>query len=91
MYIHGRILITVLIAHAQSYSAMAHKVAVKSGRDREPPVATTSNSERQKGAASTVHEVGEVSVYIPPELSAAGVELKILGSVRVINKVRYDS
>ena len=66
---------------------MAHKVAVKSGRDREPPVATASNSERQKGAASTVHEVGEVYVYIPPELSAAGVELKILGSVRVINKV----
>ena len=35
-----------------------------------------------------VHEVGEVFVYIPPELSAAGVELKIVGAVRVADKVR---
>ena len=40
-------------------------------------------------ASTVVHEVGEVYVYIPPELSAAGVELKIVGSVRVINKVRW--
>lgn len=38
-------------------------------------------------ASTVVHEVDEVYVYIPPELSAAGVELKIVGSVRVINKV----
>ena len=39
------------------------------------------------GGQAVLHEVGEVYVYIPPELSAAGVELKIVGSVRVINKV----
>ncbi len=33
------------------------------------------------------YEVKEVYVYIPAELSAAGVELKIAGSVVVINKV----
>ena len=45
------------------------------GRERDP-------------AESTLHEVAEVYVYIPPEISAAGVELKLAGSVRVVNKVR---
>ena len=39
------------------------------------------------GLTSTVHEVAEVYVYIPPEHSAAGVELKIVGSIKVVNKV----
>ena len=44
---------------------------------------------RERGPAeSTVHEVAEVYVYIPPELSVAGVELKLAGSVRVVNRVR---
>ena len=44
--------------------------------------------ENQKEVAeSTLHEVAEVYVYIPPELSAAGVELKLVGSVRVTDKV----
>lgn len=34
-----------------------------------------------------VYEVHEVYVYIPAELSAAGVELKIGGTVRIIDKV----
>lgn len=43
---------------------------------------------RERGPVeSTLHEVAEVYVYIPPELSAAGVELKLAGSVRVVNKV----
>ena len=36
---------------------------------------------------SLVYEVNEVYVYIPAELSAAGFELKIAGSVRIIDKV----
>ena len=46
-----------------------------------------SEAREKKMTGSTVHEVAEVYVYIPPELSAAGVELKLAGSVRVINKV----
>ena len=45
------------------------------GRERDP-------------SESTLHEVAEVYVYIPPEISAAGVELKLAGSVRVVNRVR---
>jgi hypothetical protein len=43
------------------------------GRERDP-------------SESTLHEVAEVYVYIPPEISAAGVELKLAGSVRVVNR-----
>ena len=77
----------IMRMRSRTISAMAHKgkVAVKS--ERTPPVATASTSERQRDAATTIHEVGEVYVYIPPELSAASVELKIVGSVRVVNKV----
>ena len=57
--------------------------------DREPSTTSTSDA-KTNGASSTIHEVSEVYVYIPPELSAAGVELKIAGSVRVINKVKLD-
>ena len=46
---------------------------------------------RERGPVeSMLHEVAEVYVYIPPELSAAGVELKLAGSVRVVNKVIPD-
>lgn len=34
-----------------------------------------------------VHEVEEVFIYIPAEISAAGVELKIGGIVRIEKKV----
>ena len=34
-----------------------------------------------------VHEVEEVYIYIPAEISAAGFELKIAGVVRVEDKV----
>ena len=34
-----------------------------------------------------VYEVNEVYVYIPAELSAAGFELKIAGSVNITDKV----
>ena len=34
-----------------------------------------------------VHVVNEVYIYIPAELSAAGYELKIRGSVKIIDKV----
>lgn len=62
---------------------MAYK---RSSREQDSSFAT-GGGERPNVATSTVHEVGEVYVYIPPELSAAGVELKIVGSVRVVNKV----
>lgn len=35
------------------------------------------------------HQVNEVYICIPAELSAAGFELKIAGSVRVSEKVCY--
>lgn len=66
---------------------MAHKGGSRSERDAGLPAHSVSDFEPAKMSASTVHEVGEVYVYIPPELSAAGVELKIMGSVRVVNKV----
>ena len=34
-------------------------------------------------------QVNEVYIYIPAELSAAGFELKIAGSVRISEKVCY--
>lgn len=34
-----------------------------------------------------VHAVDEVYIYIPAELSAAGFEIKIAGSVRIVDKV----
>ena len=34
-----------------------------------------------------VHSVDEVYIYIPAELSAAGYELKIRGSVKIVDKV----
>ena len=49
---------------------------------------STPNAGR-KGVAGTkeggvlVHEVNEVYIYIPTELSAAGFELKIAGSVKI--------
>ena len=63
---------------------MANRSGSKS--DREKP-STAPSDVGPKMAVSTVHEVAEVYVYIPPELSAAGVELKIVGCVRIINKV----
>ena len=65
----------------------AGKASAKSESARESSFNDSSSSERLGGSESTLHEVGEVYVYIPPELSAAGVELKIVGAVRVINKV----
>ena len=35
-----------------------------------------------------VYAVDEVYIYIPPELSAAGFELKISGSVQITDKVQ---
>ena len=86
-----------------SNSAHAHKIEVK-GHSKNKPVCRKKEvamSEKKRGggggggggrerdpAESTLHEVAEVYVYIPPEISAAGVELKLAGSVRVVNKVR---
>ena len=39
------------------------------------------------GKGIVVYEVNEVYVYIPAELSAAGFELKIAGSVNITDKV----
>ena len=60
-----------------------------SERKRASGVERRAGGERKEKvtATSTVHEVAEVYVYIPPELSAAGVELKLAGSVRIVNKV----
>jgi len=46
------------------------------------------NAQEQFGGGSLVYEVKEVYIYIPAELSAARVELKISGSVVIVNKVR---
>lgn len=67
----------------------ASKASAMSESARESSLNDSSSSERPGGSESTLHEVGEVYVYIPPELSAAGVELKIVGAVRVINKVSF--
>ena len=39
------------------------------------------------GRGIAVYEVGEVFIYIPAELSAAGFELKITGRVRIADQV----
>lgn len=39
------------------------------------------------GRGVVVYEVHEVYVYIPPELSAAGFELKIGGVIRITDRV----
>lgn len=36
----------------------------------------------------TVHVVNEVYIYIPAELSAAGFEIKIAGSLNITDEVR---
>ena len=62
----------------------------------------TSQSEEEKGGkvvfravetsggrpAMALFEAGEVYVYIPAELSAAGFELKIAGTVMITDRVR---
>ena len=48
------------------------------------------NTMGQLGGGSLVYEVKEVYIYIPAEFSAARVELKISGSVVVVNKVREN-
>ena len=40
------------------------------------------------GREVLVYRVDEVYIYIPAELSAAGFELKIAGSVKIADKVR---
>ena len=50
------------------------------GHKKEPE-----GSPREEGIL--VYEVDEVYIYIPAELSAAGFELKIGGSVRITDKV----
>ena len=40
------------------------------------------------GRGIVVHEVNEVYIYIPAELSAAGFEIKIGGAVRITDKVK---
>ena len=41
-----------------------------------------------KGEEVTVYVVSEVYIYIPAELSAAGFELKIAGSVKITDHVK---
>ena len=55
--------------------------ATGSSRPKDPVTLPGAGDRNRSGTA--VHEVGEVYVYIPPEISAAGVELKIPGSVRI--------
>lgn len=42
---------------------------------------------RQYSEKDVIHEVKNVFVYIPAELSATGFELKINGIVRIVKKV----
>ena len=42
---------------------------------------------RQYSEKDVIHEVKNVFVYIPVELSATGFELKINGIVRIVKKV----
>ena len=60
---------------------------VKAGSDREGGSVYYEVETSTGNKGIVVHEVGEVYIYIPAELSAAGFELKIAGSVRVIDKV----
>ena len=46
--------------------------------------------ETSLGRGIVVYEVGEVFIYIPAELSAAGFELKITGRVRITDQVLSD-
>ncbi len=43
--------------------------------------------ETSLGRGIVVYDVGEVFIYIPAELSAAGFELKIAGRVRITDQV----
>ncbi len=54
-------------------------------RGAKSKAATAAAAARDKEVL--VHSVNEVYVYIPVELSAAGYELKIRGSVKIIDKV----
>ena len=49
-----------------------------------PVVVTKSSSSK----STTIHEVKNVFISIPPELSATGFELKISGSVKLISEVQ---
>ena len=63
----------------------------------DPTVALPKGSKSKAKKATTpadggsgevlVHSVNEVYIYIPAELSAAGYELKIKGSVKIVDKV----
>lgn len=48
---------------------------------------TMSQVEATSSQGERIHEVKQVYIYIPAELSATGFELKIAGSICIIHKV----
>ena len=72
-------------------------------RDKTPPtvrqgigrkgVATVTSSPvvvtKSSSKPTTIHEVKNVFISIPPELSATGFELKISGSIKLFSEVVY--
>ena len=58
----------------------------KGARYKQAPASSSRGAGDKK--IIVVFALGEVYIYIPAELSAAGFELKIAGSVQLTDKVR---
>lgn len=61
---------------------------VRQGISRVPVVSSSTPLVKEESGAKTtvVHEVRKVLICIPPELSATGFELKIVGLVKLLRK-----